>query len=102
MYVRVGCADGRVVEEAVLVEIPRVEIVSPASGSLEPVPLNVTVSGAAPAVGFAVATADGRPVGAEVADPPHGAAVEVGVEDVPFRAGLHVDGIRRSRGEGEP
>ena len=34
-------------------------IVSPASGSLEPVPLKVTVSGAAPAVGFAVATATG-------------------------------------------
>ena len=30
---------------------------SPASGSLEPVPLKVTFSGAAPAVGFAVATA---------------------------------------------
>ncbi len=33
--------------------------VSPASGSLEPVPSKVTVSGAAPAVGVAVATATG-------------------------------------------
>ena len=83
--------------------------VSPASGSLEPLPSKLTVSGAGPLVGVAVRDGDRRPVAAEVADPADRAAVEVGVEEVAARADLRgrpgslrgVTNVGRSAGFGQ-
>ena len=59
---RVGVARLRsvgVVERAVAVEVPGVAQRVPGSGSLDPLPSKATVSGAAPVVGVACATAVG-------------------------------------------
>ena len=63
---------------------------SPASGSVEPSPLNVTASGMTPLTGVAVATAVGGLVRDQVADALHDVVALVDVQQVALRGDLEV------------
>lgn len=76
-------------------------IASPESGSLEPRPSKVTVSGAAPEVGVADATAMGGLVRLGILDTTDCSAVEIHVEEVATGPNLQLNRTRGPRHKGD-